>query len=73
VENGRSLIVRNNLQRKPAEGQSTHTGLENIRSRYKYLSKQEVDVIETRDHFMVALPIIELTEDIRNIYEGIER
>jgi len=61
VENGSSLIVRNNLQRKTEGVKSLKTGLENIRQRYKYLSDKEVDVIETREHFMVALPLIEVS------------
>ncbi len=59
-ENDRSLIVKNNLQPKPAEGHSTHTGIENIKSRYALLSDREVDVIRTKDHFMVALPLVKL-------------
>lgn len=61
VEKGTSLIVRNNLQRKTDGVKSLKTGLENIRQRYKYLSDKEVDVIETREHFMVALPLIEVS------------
>jgi len=61
VENGSSLIVRNNLQRKTDGVKSLKTGLANIRQRYKYLSDRDVDVIETREHFMVALPLIELS------------
>lgn len=61
VEHGSSLIVRNNLQRKPAEGKSTLTGLENIRRRYSHLSDVAMDVIETREHFMVALPLLSLS------------
>lgn len=46
VENGRSLIVRNNLRRKQTVEGSTGTGLANIKLRYAYLSDREVDVIE---------------------------
>lgn len=60
VENGRSLIVRNTLRRKQTVENSTHTGLANIRQRYTYLSDRPVDVIETREHFLVALPLLEL-------------
>jgi len=63
VENGRSLIVRNNLQPKKSGVNSTFTGLENIQLRYQMLSDCEVDIIETRDHFMVALPLIDVTVD----------
>ena len=60
AENGRSLIVRNTLRRKSGVPEGTGTGLENIRQRYSYLSDRPVDVIETREHFLVALPLIEL-------------
>ncbi|MCB0779280.1 MAG: hypothetical protein KDC03_07050, partial [Flavobacteriales bacterium] len=60
AENGRSLIVRNTLRRKNGVPEGTGTGLENIRQRYAYLSDRPVDVIETREHFLVALPLIEL-------------
>lgn len=60
VENGRSLIVRNNLRRKQTVEGSTGTGLANIKQRYAYLSDRQVDVIETREHFLVALPLLEM-------------
>jgi len=60
VENGRSLIVRNTLRRKQTVEGSTGTGLANIKLRYAYLSDREVDVIETREHFLVALPLLEM-------------
>ena len=63
TENGSSVIVRNNLQRKTQGVASLKTGLENISKRYKYLSHKEVDIIETREHFLVALPLIELTSE----------
>jgi two-component system LytT family sensor kinase len=63
AENGKSLIVRNNLQSKTQGVESLKTGLENIRLRYKYLSDREVDIIESREHFMVALPLIEVSNE----------
>jgi two-component system LytT family sensor kinase len=60
TENGKSLIVRNNLQLKTMGVESLKTGLENIIQRYKHLSDREVDIIETREHYMVALPLIEM-------------
>jgi sensor histidine kinase YesM len=70
-ENGKSLIVKNNLQHKPADGKSTHTGLENIQSRYALLTNREVDIIKTQSHFMVALPLVELVLDDEGIYEEV--
>lgn len=62
VENGRTLVVRNSLHRKQGTVEGTGTGLNNVRQRYAYLSEREVDVIETREHFLVALPLIQLAE-----------
>ncbi len=67
IEYGSRLIVRNNLQRKPAEGKSTLTGLENIRRRYSHLSDVAMDVIETREYFMVALPLLSLAENAEEV------
>lgn len=67
TENGKSLIVRNNLQRKTQGVKSLGTGLENIKQRYRFLSDKEVDIIETREHFMVALPLIRLSSEIEHI------
>jgi LytS/YehU family sensor histidine kinase len=59
TENGKTLIVRNNLQLKKQVKDSTGTGLKNIEKRYSYLSNSaRVDVITTKDHFLVALPIL---------------
>jgi len=71
-ENGESLIVKNNLNVKSAEGHSTKKGLENIRSRYALLTDRDVDVIRTRHHFMVALPLVEPITDDQHIHEQIE-
>lgn len=54
------LIVRNNLQEKRQPPTGTRTGLQNISKRYQLLSNREVDVIATKEHFMVALPLIKM-------------
>ena len=53
------LVVRNNLQKKniPA-AEISGTGLNNIISRYEFLSQEKVDVIETETHFTVKLPLL---------------
>ena len=58
IENGKSIIVRNNLNRRRNVEKSMKTGLINIRSRYELLSDREVDVIETPEYFMVAMPLL---------------
>ncbi len=56
---GSTLVVRNNLNRRQGTVDGTRTGLTNVRQRYAILSDRPVDVIETRDHFMVAVPLLE--------------
>ena len=63
IENGKSVIVKNNLQRKESLEKSTKTGLENIRKRYTILGGKEIDVITTASNFMVAVPLIDLLEE----------
>ena len=67
VDNGKSIIIRNNLQKKKVLEKSTKTGLENIKKRYKFLGDREIDIIVTHDSFMVAVPLIEVVEH-HNIY-----
>ena len=62
VESGRTLVIRNSLHRKQGVVEGTGTGLNNVKQRYAYLSERPVDVIETREHFLVALPLIQLAE-----------
>ena len=52
------LLVRNNLQRKAQEMPSTRVGLENIRHRYTFYTNEEMEVIETSEYFLVALPLL---------------
>ncbi len=52
------ITVVNNLQKKTQNYNSTKMGLANIRSRYKLLVDQEIEVHETQDNFIVRLPII---------------
>ncbi|MEZ4991145.1 MAG: histidine kinase [Saprospiraceae bacterium] len=52
------LIVRNTLQRKHQERSSTRVGLQNIRNRYAFFTREEVKVEETDGYFQVSLPLI---------------
>lgn len=62
IESG-FVLVENNLQRKSAMVEpSSGMGLNNIRSRYAFLSNKEVIVKEDTDKFSVGLPIIEVEE-----------
>lgn len=53
------LIVKNNLQKKNQVISSTSMGLQNIKNRYQFFTKKEVDVIVTTDSFLVALPLVD--------------
>ena len=52
------LVVRNNLQRKRQVLDSTQAGLENIRQRYAYFSKEAIDIEESEQYYTVTLPLI---------------
>ncbi|SHL11940.1 sensor histidine kinase [Hymenobacter psychrotolerans] len=57
----RQLTVRNALRpRRLAEGESTGLGLENLRARYAFLTKEPVAVTKTETEFIVTLPLLKL-------------
>lgn len=57
------IVVENSLQRKHIpEEKSPGIGLENIKSRYKFLSDHPVVVDENKEKFVVKLPLIESDE-----------
>lgn len=58
------LIVKNNYQFRENE-YSAGVGLDNIKGRYGYISRQEVAVITSESHFMVKLPLIYENTDHR--------
>lgn len=57
VENGK-LLVRNNLQRKEQVMDSTKVGLENIKTRYRFFTEEQVEVKENEKYFSVAIPLL---------------
>ncbi len=68
VDNSHSkLIVRNNLQKKNLNKVTTKIGLENVKNRYAYFSDELVDVIVTKEYFMVSLPLIKVAFEVENI------
>jgi sensor histidine kinase YesM len=52
------VIVKNNLQPKTSRIVSNKIGLKNIKSRYKYLSDKEVQVIKSDSEFVVKIPVL---------------
>lgn len=63
VENGLSVVVKNNLQIKKTIEKSTKTGLANIKKRYQFLGDREIDVITTAQNYMVAIPLINVMRE----------
>ena len=55
-----TLVVENNLQRKSQQMPSTQVGLENIRNRYRFFTDQRVQVLESTQHFSVAIPLVQI-------------
>lgn len=65
-ENG-YLIVENNLQKKETLNQQRKgVGLQNIVNRYAILTKRNVLIEETKQHFRVKIPI--LTKQLNSMY-----
>jgi ligand-binding sensor domain-containing protein len=52
------IIIENNLQPKLTPEVSTGIGLENIRKRYRLITRVEPEVEKTADRFKVVLPVI---------------
>ena len=52
------IVVRNNLQLKTNQNDSTGIGLSNIKSRYEFLSAQPISVSEEDGFFTVKIPVI---------------
>jgi hypothetical protein len=53
------IVVSNNLQRKSGQAaESGGLGLANIQERYRYLSSQPVQIVQSEEEFSVAVPII---------------
>lgn len=56
------LVVKNNLQPKKIESRnSSKTGLRNIKRRYRYFTKREVQVIQNDKSFIVKVPLIDIS------------
>lgn len=64
VENNERLIVKNNLQRKNQVQEGTGVGLENIRNRYHLISQKDVDIIVTKESFIVSLPLLKIENQL---------
>ncbi|WPR74980.1 sensor histidine kinase [Algoriphagus sp. NG3] len=57
-----NLWISNTFQPKSSQNEpSTGVGLNNIKMRYQLLSDREMAVIQTKDEFLVKLPILQLS------------
>lgn len=56
---GKTMEVLNNLQPKISPEPGTKTGLENISSRYAFLTDRIVSVLKTENQFIVKIPLLE--------------
>lgn len=55
------IVISNTFQKKTLpENNSTQLGLYNVAQRYKLLNKNEIEVVENTDFFIVKLPLIML-------------
>jgi len=52
------IMVKNNIQKRMVEENSSGLGLQNIRNRYKFLSDKEVEIIVSSSYFSVAIPLL---------------
>ena len=52
------IVVSNNLQKKEITDYSSKLGLENIKSRYGFMTDKKVEIIESSDEFLVKVPLI---------------
>jgi two-component system, LytTR family, sensor kinase len=55
---GNKLVVNNNLQKKLQKENSTHIGLNNIKSKYALMKQKGFQIVEGEKNFMVVLPLI---------------
>jgi len=56
--NGQYIRVSNNAKPKPYSINSTGIGLKNLSSRYRIISKKNIEIEKGRDNFTVKLPLI---------------
>ncbi|MGJ8667231.1 MAG: 2TM domain-containing protein [Patiriisocius sp.] len=64
TEKNGNLIVENNIQPKQTMKESSGVGLKNIKQRYQLLTKQPVNIIETKETFSISIPMLEQTTTI---------
>jgi sensor histidine kinase YesM len=56
------LVVENRINPKSVPGESSGTGLENISSRYAFLTDRPILTEKTNERFIVRIPMLDLSE-----------
>ena len=56
------ISITNNLQEKEVKEESTRTGLKNIHDRYVFLTDRQIKIEKTPLHFIVTIPLLELSK-----------
>jgi two-component system LytT family sensor kinase len=59
IASGTSLVVQNTLQQKELQEPSSGLGLQNIKSRYLFLSEDPVVIEKTPSEFRVTIPLLQ--------------
>mgnify|MGYP003631972711 FL=1 len=54
------LVVQNRLSPRLEKTSSTKTGLKNLKTRYRFLSQEEVEWVKTEEEFIVRLPLLKV-------------
>ncbi len=58
----KTLLVKNNIQKKNVEDDSTQLGIKNIIKRYEFLTDRNVKVEDDGNYFKVELPLLDKKE-----------
>jgi LytS/YehU family sensor histidine kinase len=57
---GEKLFIKNNLNLRRPENSSTGLGLENIKSRYAFITGQPVQIKRTENSYTVCIPLVKI-------------
>lgn len=61
TENSDYIVVENSLAAEPVKVLSTNVGIENLKSRYHFLTDKKMIILSEDDKFIVKVPLLELT------------
>jgi two-component system, LytTR family, sensor kinase len=59
---GEALVIENTINIRTQAEKSTGIGLGNIRKRYSFLTRKEVQITQTGSHFKVSIPLLIVKE-----------